>query len=255
MVELSILFVAGVLGGVINTVAGGGSFITFPTLMFVGVPPIVANATNTFSVCAGYLSGAYGFRHDLAECKAPIVSTVLWSLLGGAIGAYLLLNTPEHLFIESIPWLLMFATALFMFGDKLASRLTTLRESSPKATALTSAFFVLLLVSVSAYGGFFNAGLGIIVLSYLVVSGYSDINQMNGLKLLVSSSVSLIAITIFALDGAIDWWRGAVVMLGTLVGGYVAARVSRSMPQHFIRHFVSLSSVAMTGYFFWDVYA
>ena len=113
----------------------------------------------------------------------------------------------------------------------------------------------LLLVGVSAYGGFFNAGLGVIVLSYLVVAGHQEINLVNGLKLLVSTCVSLIAIVIFVANGSIDWTKGSVVMVGTLVGGYVAARVSRQLNPCHVKGFVAFSSIAITIYFFIDVYA
>ncbi|WP_159737275.1 sulfite exporter TauE/SafE family protein [Vibrio atypicus] len=252
--EWILLFVAGVLGGVLNSVAGGGSFITFPALLFVGVPPIAANATNTFAACAGYISGAYGFRKDIVQSTASLISLVCLSLLGGALGALLLLSVDEALFLEAIPWLLLFATLLFVFGQHINRLFAQLASRSTIHPFWGVASLALCLVCVSAYGGFFNAGLGVIVLSYLVLAGYSDINQMNGLKLLVSSCVSIIAIAIFIVDGSIDWSRGTVVMLGTLAGGYVAARISRNIPQIYIRGFVSTSSAFMTIYFFFDVY-
>ena len=112
----------------------------------------------------------------------------------------------------------------------------------------------LLLLGVATYGGFFNAGLGIITLSYLALAGYSDINAMNGLKLLVSSLVSLIAIILFVLDGAIDWYSGTIVLAGSLAGGYVAAILSKRLPQQAVRQFVIVASVAITAYFFYDIY-
>lgn len=252
--EWILLFVAGILGGVLNSVAGGGSFITFPALLFVGIPPIAANATNTFAVCAGYISGAYGFRKDIAKHPEVIIFTVIWSLVGGVIGAYLLLNITESLFLEAIPWLLLFATLLFIFGQQISYFATKLAQRASISSHWGTVILALCLVLVSAYGGFFNAGLGVIVLSYLVLAGYKDINQMNGLKLLVSSSVSLVAIAIFVTEGVIDWSRGSVVMAGTLLGGYAAASISRNIKQQHVRSFIALSSISMTIYFFIDVY-
>lgn len=252
--EWILLFVAGVLGGILNSVAGGGSFITFPSLLFVGVPPIIANATNTFAACAGYVSGTYGFRQDIGKHPKAILLTVILSLIGGALGAYLLLSVSESLFLEAIPWLLLFATLLFLFGNKVSEWSGKVAQGASLHPAWSTAALSICLILVSAYGGFFNAGLGVIVLSYLVLAGYKDINQMNGLKLLVSSCVSLTAILVFVIDGSIDWPRGITVMLGTLLGGYVAARVSRNVPQHYVKAFVALSSIAMTMYFFYDVY-
>ncbi len=241
-----LLVAAGIVGGILNSVAGGGSFITFPALMFVGIPPIAANATNTFAVSAGYLSGAYGFRQDIAKQPQIILSIVLLSLLGGAVGALLLLNISEQLFTQTIPWLLLFATFLFMFGEKLSVHLAKI----PKVSTWLGG----ILLIVSAYGGFFNAGLGIVVLSYLVLAQYTDINQMNGLKLLVSSCVSLSAICIFVYQGVIAWLPGIAVLVGSVIGGYLAARVSRQINPNYVRNFVILSSMLMTIYFFVDIY-
>ncbi len=252
--EWILLFGAGVLGGILNSIAGGGSFITFPALMFVGVPPVTANATNTFAACAGYISGAFGFRQDIAKSNGSVKWTILFSGIGGALGAYLLLSVSEQQFLKSIPWLLLFATLLFLFGGHINRWMSKLASTASIHPFWGIASISVLLVLVSAYGGFFNAGLGVVVLSYLVLAGYSDINQMNGLKLLVSSSVSIIAIVVFVLDGSIDWLRGGAVMLGTLLGGYVAARVSRQVEQRYVKGFVAISSIIMTVYFFYDIY-
>jgi len=248
--ELLFLFVAGFFGGVVNSVAGGGSFITFPALLFVGVPPISANATNTFASCSGYLSGAYAFRNDLQAHREELPRFVIISLLGGITGAWLLLQTPESLFREAIPWLLLFATVLFIFGARLNAMLKQLGSMHRHASSVGRFLLMLLLLGVSVYGGFFNAGLGIIILSYLALAGYSDINAMNGLKLLVSSAVSLIAIALFIHDGVIAWYEGTLVLLGTLAGGYVAAHLSRQLPQQSVRIVVIIASVGITTYFF-----
>lgn len=253
--ELLFLFFAGFFGGVLNSIAGGGSFITFPALLFVGVAPISANATNTFSSCAGYLSGAYAFRKDLYAHKKELPRLILMSLIGGIVGAWLLLNTPESLFLEAIPWLLLFATLLFIFGGKLNSTLKQFASHHRHASSVGNLLLLLTLLGVCIYGGFFNAGLGIIMLSYLALAGYSNINAMNGMKLLVSSTVSLIAIVLFIYNGAIAWYEGAIVLLGTLAGGYVAAHVSRQLPQQYVRAFVIVASIGITVYFFLDIYA
>ncbi|MDF2152262.1 sulfite exporter TauE/SafE family protein [Vibrio sp. CAU 1672] len=254
LAEFVLLFSAGIIGGVMNSIAGGGSFITFPALMAMGVPPIMANATNTYASCAGYISGTFGFREEIAKHKRQLLFTTVFSVIGGAVGAYLLLSTPETLFMEIIPWLLLFATVLFVTGSHITRFIQTHSTKHRHAQALGAVLLALLLVGVSAYGGFFNAGLGVIVLSYLVVAGYQDINQMNGFKLLVSSCVSLVAIVIFVANGSIDWSKGSIVMLGSLTGGYLAARVSRRLNPLYIRGFVTLSSALITGYFFVDVY-
>jgi uncharacterized membrane protein YfcA len=252
--ELLFLFTAGFVGGVLNSVAGGGSFITFPALLFVGVPPISANATNTYASCAGYMSGAFAFRRDLLAHRAQLPRIVATSLVGGILGAWLLLQTPEALFSETIPWLLLLATLLFIFGAQLNASIKRWAGSHRYASPLGTFLLAVMLLGVCIYGGFFNAGLGIIILSYLTLSGHTDINAMNGLKLLISSTVSLIAIALFVYDGVIAWYPGTILLLGTLAGGYVAAHVSRRLPQTLLRRFVSVASSAITVYFFYDTY-
>lgn len=255
MEDFLLLFIAGLAGGILNSIAGGGSFITFPALIFVGVPPLIANATNTFASCAGYLSGAYAFRHQLRNHKKEIALTILLSSIGGAFGAFWLLNTSEAVFQQAIPWLLLFASVLFMFGSKAN---TWLQEHTAKykyASKIKPLILPLTLLGVSTYGGFFNAGLGIIVLSYLALCGHVNINIMNGIKLVVSSAVSVIAIILFVLNGSIAWFEGSVVLVGTLIGGYYSAFVSMKLPQQYIRLFVILMSCVITGYFFYVTYA
>ena len=254
LLELLSLFTAGFLGGILNSIAGGGSFITFPALLFFGVPPISANATNTFASCAGYLSGAYAFRKDLYAHKRELPLIILMSLTGGIAGAWLLLQTPESTFRGIIPWLLLFATLLFIFGGKLNSALKQVAAHHQHASIIGRSLLTLLLLGICIYGGFFNAGLGIIVLSYLALAGHTNINTMNGLKLLVSSTISLIAIVLFIYNGVIAWQEGISVLLGTLVGGYVAAHVSRKLSQKHIRSFIIVVSSGITCYFFMDMY-
>ena len=252
--ELLFLFAAGFFGGVLNSVAGGGSFITFPALLFVGVPPVSANATNTFASCAGYFSGAYAYRADLYAHKRELPQIIIISLIGGVVGAWLLLQTPESLFREAIPWLLLFATLSFIFGGKINSFLKHSVSHHRHASLLGHLLLFLVLLGVCVYGGFFNAGLGIIVLSYLALAGHSNINAMNGMKLLISSAVSLIAIALFVYDGVIAWYEGGVVLCGTWVGGYIAAHIAKQLSQQHVKAFVILISCGVTGYFFMDTY-
>ena len=253
--ELPFLFIAGLLGGVLNSIAGGGSFITFPALLFVGVPAISANASNTFASCSGYLSGAFAFRQDLYAHRRELPRFIVLSLIGGMAGAWVLLQTPEALFQEAVPWLLLFALLLFVVGGRLNIALKRIGGHHRHASALAALLLAMLFVGIAFYGGFFNAGLGIVILSYLALAGHTDINAMNGIKLLVSSAVSLIAIALFVFNDAIAWYEGTVVLCGTLAGGYLAAHLSRQIPQRYVRGFVILISCSITVYFFVDVYA
>lgn len=254
LIDVIFLFMAGLIGGVLNSIAGGGSFITFPALVFVGVPPLIANATNTFSSSAGYISGVYAFRHQLKKHKREMLLIGLSSLIGGSLGAFLLLQTSESSFENAIPWLLLFATLLFIFGARANILLQSYSEKNKYTLQFKSIFLSLSLLSICVYGGFFNAGLGIVVLSYLALSGHKNINVMNGLKLVVSSSVSIAAIFLFILNDSIAWVEGSVVLVGTLLGGYYSAHISMRLNQLYIRFFVIFMSSVITVYFFYVTY-
>ncbi len=252
--DMFLLFTAGFFGGALNSIAGGGSFITFPALLLAGVPAISANATNTFASLPGYMAGAYVMRSDIRKAGKVLPVYLLIGLAGGSLGAWLLLRTPEARFVEIVPWLLLFATLLFIFGGRInrfvSHRTRHHRHASLAGTLLLS---VLLLI-ICIYGGFFNAGLGIISLSFLVLAGMVDIRVMTGLKLLISSCVSIIAVALFVIDDAIAWQQGSFMLAGTVCGGAIAARLSRHLPQKFVRNFVIIASIAITGWFFYDVY-
>jgi len=253
-VEPLLLFTAGLLGGMLNSIAGGGTFITFPALLMAGVPPISANATNTFAVSAGYVSGSWALRQELSAHKKALPGIIFISLAGGLAGAWLLLQTPEQVFSQAIPWLLLFATLLFIYGDSINHFFARLDMKHRHASVIAKGLSVLMLFSVTIYGGFFNAGLGIVILSYLSLAGYNNINEMNGIKLLISSVVSLIAVAVFILDDVIAWYEGAMVLLGSLAGGYLAAHYSRSLSQTHVRMIVITISVMITAYYFYQYY-
>lgn len=252
--ELVILLTAGFLGGLLNAVAGGGSFITFPALLAVGVSPVSANATNTFAACAGYLSGAYALRKELSAYTGPIIPLLLLGLLGGILGAWLLLLTPEQTFRAAIPWLLLFATIVFIYGNRFNRFLKSIANKHRHADRMGKILLGLFLLAVAIYGGFFNAGLGIVLLSYFTLAGLERINLMNALKLLLSTAISLIAIIIFMLNDSIAWYEGIIVLIGSLIGGYVAAHYSQRMSDQIIRKIVIVVSCSMTVYFFNETY-
>lgn len=255
MPEFFLLLLAGLLGGVVNTVAGGGSFITFPALMAVGVPPLAANATNTFASFAGYVSGAVGFRQTLWAHRARLAGVIAAALIGGFFGAWLLLNTGEATFQRAVPWLLLLGTLLLMRGEAIQHALWTWRaRSSQRSRSVTAGLGALLLLT-CIYGGFFNAGLGIILLGYLTLSGYRDIHLMNGIKLLVSAMVAVVAIFMFGVGDLIAWYEGLVVMAGTVVGGYMAAKAVQIFSQEWVRRFIVGVASSMTIYFFIAAYA
>jgi uncharacterized membrane protein YfcA len=254
MIEV-LLLVAGLLGGAVNSLAGGGSFIVFPALLFAGVPPVLANASNTYAALPGYISGAAGYWHAMAPHKDKLVIYGVISALFGYLGAELLLVVSDEQFAKVVPWLMAFAVALFVFGNRLNAAIRARSGSNRGMRALGTILLLALLAAVCVYGGFFNAGLGILLLAFLAMAGMTDIHAMNGLKLYISSVVALVAVARFALGGTIDWYHGSIALVGVTIGGYVAARLARHIPTAWIRMGVIVYGIGMTGYFFWAAYA
>jgi uncharacterized membrane protein YfcA len=240
------------LGGAMNAVAGGGSFIGFPSLMFVGVPPISANATNTVALWTGMTASSGAYRSRLSVPMRVLAPLVAVSLAGGMAGAYLLLRTPAHTFLRVIPWLLLAATLLFIFGKRLArgggSRVTQ------QATAGTIATAAILELVVAAYGGYFGGGMGIVILAMLSALGMTDIHSMNALKSVLSASVNGVAVITFIVARAIYWPQALVMIAGAIAGGYFGAHYAQRLPQAWVRGFVILVGSAMTVYFFAKAY-
>ncbi|MBE7734413.1 sulfite exporter TauE/SafE family protein [Devosia faecipullorum] len=253
MTEL-LLFLAGLLGGALNSLAGGGSFIVFPALLFSGVPPVLANASNTYAALPGYVSGATGYWKAMAPYKDRLIVYGIVSALFGYIGAELLLVVSDELFSMVVPWLMGFAVALFIFGNRINTAIKARSGERRGMKTLGAALLLVLLAAVCVYGGFFNAGLGILLLAFLAMAGMTDIHAMNGLKLYISSIVALVAVLRFAFDGSIDWYHGSIALVGVTIGGYVAARLARFIPSLWIRIGVIVYGIGMTGYFFWVAY-
>jgi len=246
------LFFAGVLGGALNSVAGGGSFIAFPALLFTGVPPIPANATNTIALWTAAAASGGAYRKRLNVPRRVLIPLLSASLVGGLIGALLLLKTPAHTFMRLLPWLTLGATLLFAFGKKLAGNRKSALGHEATAAALFSATTFQLLVAI--YGGYFGGGMGIVVLAMLVALGMTDIHAMNALKSVMGFVVNGVAVVTFVVARAVYWKHGIVMIAGGIAGGYLGAHYAQKVPQAWIRVFVVLVGTGMTIYFFWKSY-
>lgn len=246
------LFFAGALGGALNSVAGGGSFIAFPALLFTGVPPIPANATNTIALWTGAAASGGAYRKRLDVARRVMIPLMAASLIGGLAGAYLLLKTPAHTFMRVLPWLTLGATLLFAFGKKLAGGRRSVIEHEASTSALigTSLFQL----GVAVYGGYFGGGMGIVMLAMLAVLGMTDIHAMNALKSLLGFLINGVAVVTFVVAGAVYWKHGIIMIVGGIAGGYLGAHYAMKMPQAWIRWFVVLVGTGMTVYFFWKSY-
>ena len=244
MFEIALLLSAAFVAGALNAVAGGGSFLTLPALVFVGVPPVVANATGTVALLPGYAAGAWGFREDTAPPPGLSMRLlVALSLIGGAAGAALLLVTSNEMFAIIVPWLLLVATILFAFGPQLRELLAGGKPSTAKATAGV--------LAVAVYGGYFNGGLGILLLALFGLLGQTNLNAMNGLKNWVSALLTAIAVAIYAAGGVVLWPQALLMMVAATAGGYGGARVARRIPATWLRWGIVATGLVMAGLFFW----
>lgn len=253
MTEL-LLLIAGLLGGAVNTLAGGGSFIVFPALLAIGVPPVLANASNTYAALPGYASGAFGLWKDVTAYKDRLVPYGIVGAIFGYVGAELLLRVSDAQFSFVVPWLMLFAVALFIFGGRINAFVAARAGTSRGAKAAGMVVLYVLLAGISIYGGFFNAGLGVLLLAFLVLAGITDIHAANGLKLYVSMIIALVAVARFAIAGSIDWYHGTIALVGVTIGAYVAARLAKFIPTKIIRAMVIVYGIGLTVYFFWKSY-
>jgi uncharacterized membrane protein YfcA len=246
------LFVAGILGGALNAVAGGGSFVAFPALLLVGVPPIPANATNTLALWTGVTASGGAYRNQLDVPRRVLMPLLITSFVGGIIGAFLLLKTPAHTFLRVLPWLMLGATLLFVFGNRLArGHPSSVGHDATTAAILGASIFELV---VAVYGGYFGGGVGIVNLAMLAAVGMTDIHAMNALKSILGMAINGIAVLVFIVKDAIYWPQGIVMIVGALVGGYLGAHYAQKLPQAWVRNFVILVGAGITVCFFVKAY-
>jgi uncharacterized membrane protein YfcA len=279
------LFLAAFLAGTLNAVAGGGSFISFPALLFSGIAPIPANATNTAAVWPGTVASSVAYRNAFsAEARRLLPPLMVTGVFGGLLGARILLLTPQTTFMRIVPWLLLGATLIFAFSGRLSARMhERLRRraaaraaaTSPASAASASAaenasasslnssaaakdhrprslFYIglFLALAISMYIGYFGAGVGILVLALLAFLGMDDIHAMNAVKSLVVSLVNLVALVTFIIARVIVWPQAILMLVGASLGGYGGAYFAQKMnPQH-IRYVVIVTGFAMSAYFF-----
>ena len=240
------LFAVGFVAAIANSVVGGGTFLTFPALVFAGVPPVIANATSSVALVPGVLASALAYRRDLKRLASGL--DLRWvfgvSVAGGLVGAFLLTHTPERIFVGLAPWLLLFATLLFTFAKQINPWLRSHVRLSQ--TGLLAIQFL-----IGIYGGYFGAGLGILMLALFGVYGMSDLSAMNGLRTLLAATMNLVAIPTFVLGGIVDWPAAAVMAVAAILGGYAGARVARRMKPEHLRPVIIVLAFAMTFYFFW----
>lgn len=244
MLEYLVPGIAAFLAGILNSIAGGGTFLTFPALVYAGIPPVAANATSAVAVFPGYLGAVAGFRKELATLeRTTLLRLVVLSLVGGLVGALLLLVSSNAFFSLIVPFLLLAATACFAFQDRI-QRWTASSRLAVKPYGATGS------VLVAIYGGYFNGGLGIVLLALYSLWGMESLNAMNGLKNAVSFVISAISVLTFALAGVVHWPVAMVMMLAAVVGGYAGAWLARRLSRKTVRGIVIVIGLGMSVIFF-----
>jgi uncharacterized membrane protein YfcA len=240
---LALVAAAALGGSLVNSIAGGGTLLTFPALLAIGIPPLVANATSTVALWPGSLASIWGYRSELAGARSWAVRFAIPSILGGFAGAWLLLRTPAERFEQIVPWLILGATGLFAAQGTLM-RLVRRRPHEPSATVPPpppSILFWQFLVGV--YGGYFGAGIGIMMLAALGLMGLTNIHQMNGLKNWGGMCANLTAAVTFGVSGIVSWPVALTMAAGAIVGGYVGARLAQRVSQTVVRRLITAIGV------------
>lgn len=246
------LIVAAAAGGAINAVAGGGTLVTFPTLLFFGTPAINANATSTLALVIGTSGGIYGYRQHLEPMRPWLKRFAPASLLGGLLGSVLLTFTSNATFSKLVPFLILFATVLFVAQGglkKLAATNIARPEGARQAVIWGAVFFQFL---VAVYGGYFGAGIGILMLASLGLLGLSHIHEMNTLKTMLGSLINVVAACWFIYAGLINWPRAAVMTLGAVFGYFLGSHFSQRVSQSRVRQLITVIGLILTAVTFYQ---
>ncbi|QCO01323.1 sulfite exporter TauE/SafE family protein [Azospirillum argentinense] len=243
MLAMVLLMVAAFASGVLNAVAGGGAFITFPALLFAGVPPVSANVSSTVALFPGQMASAWAYRNEIrGVTEVSVTAFSVVSLVGGVVGAILLLTTPDRAFAGLVPWLLLFATAVFAVGSFMPTLAARLRLSGRSVLVVQ---FV-----IAIYGGYFGGGIGFLMLAALTLFGLRDIHAMNGLRILLAALMNGAAVAAFCLSDAVSWPETAVMAVSAIAGGYAGAHAAKRVSRDVMKWVVVSIGVGLTLYFF-----
>lgn len=244
--DIALICFAAFSAGALNSVAGGGTFFSFPALLAVGVPPVAANASNAVALWPASLSGAWAYRQELARYKAYLIPLGTVSLLGAIGGSFLLLTMKDAVFSKLIPWLLLFATLLFAFSGRISGWLRDAAADEPETSNTALAGHAV----VSVYGGFFGAGMGILMLASLAMAGHDDVHEINAIKNLLSAVIYSVTVVTFVTAGAVSWPHTGLMLVTATLGGYWGASVARKIPALWLRRFIITVGFLLTIFYF-----
>jgi uncharacterized membrane protein YfcA len=240
---------AALAAGVVNSIAGGGTLLTFPALLAV-VPPVVANGTSTVALVPGSLSAVWGFRRDLETVRRWVPWLLLPSFAGGLIGSLLVTRLDPRYFDALIPWLILTAALLFLFQPLLARPAGTGQKAAPPAGIVAAVAALQFFVAV--YGGYFGAGIGILMLSALGLMGLSDIHAMNGLKNLLAACINGVSVVVFASEGKVVWQYAAVMAPAAIAGAYAGSRLAQHIDRRIVRGIVVAIGFGLAARYFYQ---
>jgi uncharacterized membrane protein YfcA len=257
MIEQLILCASAAIAGVVNSVAGGGTLLTFPALLYVlggnEDMAVVANATSTIALFPGSLAAVWGYRSELRGTRSSLLPLLLPSLIGGALGTWLVVSYPAKTFQLLIPWLILLATLLFMF-QPLITRWTGIGKEHTTPTFGTRVGIVAFQFAVALYGGYFGAGIGILMLSSLALMGSSDIHRMNAIKSLLASLINGTSVAMFVWQQKVDWKLAVPMIVAGIVGGFAGATFARRLDKNHIRYGVITIGLAVSITYFAKLY-
>lgn len=251
--ELVILCVAAVLAGAVNSVAGGGTLLTFPALAWVLGPSaaaaVAANATSTIALFPGSLAAMWGYRRELSGSKKMITLLIVPSLIGGLLGTWLVVTQPAKVFQTLVPWLILVATVLFLLQPTI-TKWTGIGHPHKQPSTATRLGIVGLQFLIAVYGGYFGAGIGILMLSALALMGLSDIHRMNAVKTLLASGINGMSVAVFLWSGRVNWPLAVPMILSAIVGGFAGASVARRLDKNVVRYTVVTIGLLLSAYYF-----
>ncbi|MDA8129402.1 MAG: sulfite exporter TauE/SafE family protein [Betaproteobacteria bacterium] len=226
-----LLIGAGFLGGAANAIAGGGTFFTFPALLAAGVPPVAANASNSFAIWPGHTLALMSYGDELGRHRSALPRLMAAAVAGGALGGWALVHSSDRHFMQAVPWLLLFATLAFAFKGRLLATSRRLVSADPSGKRPLALF---LTFALGLYGGYFNAGLGIMLLATLTLSGIEDMHELNGVKNLLATGVTSVALAPLVASGVIAWVPALVTLVGAVAGGLLGGRLARRIPKRWL---------------------
>jgi len=245
-----ILFLAAIVAGAINSVAGGGSFVTFPTLLFAGIPPVNANATNSVAVWPGQAASIGAYRRQFENLSRAIMTPlIITAVLGGVLGAWTLLKTPQKTFMQLVPWLMLAATLIFTMSGRV-TRWVRRRTASGEHPQYSNVRAVSIQIFIAFYIGYFGAGAGILILAMLALLGMDEIHTMNALKALLTTISNGVAMVLFVAAHAVYWPETIIMAVGSVLGGYFGAYFAQRTKPEYVRAIVIVIGFTLSAYFF-----